>query len=58
MLENSLIVGGVNFPMALNALLLKETSELSDLKKMIVADACYGIRELTVTEDDVTEEDI
>lgn len=58
MLENSLIVGGVNFPMALNALLLKETSELSDLKKMIVADACYGIRELTVTEDDVTENDI
>ena len=58
MLENSLIVGGVNFPMALNALLLKETSELSDLKKMIVADACHGIRELTVTEDDVTENDI
>jgi len=25
---------------------------------MIVADACHGIRELTVTEDDVTEEDI
>ncbi|EMW5860652.1 PTS fructose transporter subunit IIA [Enterococcus faecalis] len=29
-----------------------------DKQKMIVADACHGIRELTVTEDDVTENDI
>lgn len=58
MLENFLIVGGVNFLMVLNVFLLKEISELFDLKKMIVVDVCYGIRELIIIEGDVIEEDI
>lgn len=58
MLENFLIVGGVNFLMASNTPPLKEASELSDLRKTIIADTCHGIRGLTITRGDVVEEDI
>ncbi|KRL14545.1 phosphotransferase system mannose fructose-specific component iia [Schleiferilactobacillus perolens DSM 12744] len=59
MLDHSIVLGGMNFPMALTALLSKDTiDDASELKEKILSEARAAIKEFTVKSDDSDDDDI
>ncbi|MFT8917409.1 MAG: PTS fructose transporter subunit IIA [Oenococcus sp.] len=57
-LTDSLVLGGMNFPMALNALLLKDTMDNDSLKKKVLAEANGSMKAFVMKKDEPSEDDI
>lgn len=57
LLDRTVILGGVNLPLALSAVLMKDTMDTKDLVEMLLAEAREELREFQVTNAE-TEDDI
>lgn len=57
-LTGSLILGGMNFPMALSALLAKNDLEIPELKNKLLTEATGAIKEFTVGSVENNDDDI
>lgn len=58
-LENTIILAGMNMPLALSAVLLKDNSiSLSELKEIILIEAHDGLQEFTKKDIEVVDYDI
>ena len=56
MLKRSVVIGGVNLPLALSAVLMKDTMEFTELAEMLMPEARDEIKQFNVSEE--AEEDI
>lgn len=57
-LQNSLVLGGMNFPMALTALMSKDVMDNTTLKENVLSEAGKAMKEFEVEQDDSSEDDI
>ena len=57
LLEKTVIVGGMNLPLALSAVLMKDSMDTKDLIEMLVTEAREELKEFQVTSSEV-EDDI
>lgn len=57
LLDRTVILGGVNLPLALSAVLMKDTMDTKDLVEMLLTEAREELREFQVTNAE-TEDDI
>lgn len=57
LLGRTVAFGGINFPLALNTVLMKDSMEIKDLKKYVIDEARMAIDELILFSED-EEEDI
>lgn len=57
LLGRAVAFGGINFPLALNTVLMKDSMEIKDLKKYVIDEARMAIDELILFSED-EEEDI
>lgn len=51
LLDRTVMIGGMNLPLALSALLMKDSMELSELKDMLLPEARDEMKEFTATAD-------
>ncbi len=57
LLEKTVMIGGMNLPLALSAVLMKDGMELADLAMMLIPEAREELKEFQITNDDA-EDDI
>ncbi|MDI4584144.1 PTS fructose transporter subunit IIA [Oenococcus sp. UCMA 14587] len=57
-LKNSVVLGGMNFPMALTALLSKDAMDTDSFKKRVLSEASSSIKEFVMQLDESPEDDI
>lgn len=48
LLQNTVAFGGMNLPLAINTVLMKDSVELSELKELIISEAKEAIKELNL----------
>ena len=59
LLDRVVAFGGVNFPLALNTVLMKDSMEIKELKKYVINESRIAIDELVLfSEEEEEEEDI
>ncbi|TEU19616.1 PTS fructose transporter subunit IIA [Oenococcus oeni] len=57
-LDDGVVLGGMNFPMALSALLSKDSMDADALKKKVLSEASSSIKAFAVQFDESSEDDI
>lgn len=57
LLERTVMIGGVNLPLALSAVLMKDTMNINDLVEMLIPEGREELKEFFVTETE-SEDDI
>jgi len=57
-LSTTVVLGGMNFPMALNAAILKDTSSSQDLISATLLEASSAVKQFTVHHEDDEDEEI
>lgn len=55
MTSQSVIIGGMNLPLALTAILMKDTLSIKDLPDQVLNEACSSLKELKVVVEDEEE---
>ena len=58
LLGNTLMVGGMNLPLVLTTVLMKDTMDLEDIKEDILPDAADALKVFEVAVDDSADDDI
>ena len=58
LLENTVAFGGMNLPLALNAVLMKDSMEILEIKDLIISEARESIKEFELVITDNDDEDI
>ncbi len=58
LLDRTVIIGGMNLPLVLSAVLMKDTMETEDLAAMLIPEAREELKEFHVDVDAGTEDDI
>lgn len=56
LLKQTVIIGGMNLPIALSAVLMKDTMELRELADMLITEAREEIKEFQVTSEESEDE--
>lgn len=56
-LQKSLVLGGMNFPMALTALMSKDSLDIADLKNTVVTEGTSAIKQFKTTANNNSSED-
>lgn len=56
LLKQTVIIGGMNLPLALSAVLMKDTMELGELAGMLIPEAREELKEFQVTSEDSEDE--
>lgn len=57
-LAGSLVLGGMNFPMALAALLTKDNLKIPELREKLLSEATGAIKEFVITPSENSDDDI
>lgn len=58
LLAHATVIGGMNLPMAMTAMMQLQTDDMASLKTMMLSEAHDGAREIVVAADDDDEEDL
>jgi Phosphotransferase system, mannose/fructose-specific component IIA len=56
-LTNSMVLGGMNFPMALTTLMSKDSMDIPSLKKAVLSEASSAMKEFKIQSDDSSDDD-
>ena len=54
--DRTVMIGGMNLPLALSAVLMKDSMELSDLKEMLLPEAREELKEFTIIKENEEDE--
>ena len=58
LLGNTLMIGGMNLPLVLTTVLMKDTMELEDIKEDILSEAAEALKVFEVAVDEGADDDI
>ncbi len=58
LLDKTVVIGGMNLPLALSAVLMKDTMETAELVQMLIPEAREELKEFQVTNNSDSEDDI
>ena len=58
LLDKTVVIGGMNLPLALSAVLMKDTMETAELVQMLIPEAREELKEFQVTNNADSEDDI
>ena len=56
LIDRTVMIGGMNLPLALSAVLMKDSMELSELKEMLLPEAREELKEFTVVKENEEDE--
>ncbi len=56
LMPKTVMIGGINMPLALNAILMKDDMETPELVKMLISEAREDLKSFQVTDDDMEDE--
>ncbi len=56
LIDRTVMIGGMNLPLALSAVLMKDGMELSDLKEMLLPEAREELKEFTISKENEEDE--
>lgn len=56
LIDRTVMIGGMNLPLALSAVLMKDSMELSDLKEMLLPEAREELKEFTIIKENEEDE--
>lgn len=56
LIDRTVMIGGMNLPLALSAVLMKDSMELSDLKEMLLPEAREELKEFTISKENEEDE--